>query len=73
MRNAMCSKKIFESCKFTAIVGIEGDDFMLEIIFNNGFKAYESSLDIRFALQRIKPCITCKMIHKDNILFKAIN
>jgi hypothetical protein len=64
MRNAMYLKKIFESCKFTSIIGIEGDDFMLEIIFNNGFKAYESRLDIRFALQRIEPCITCKMIYK---------
>ena len=73
MRNTMCLKKIFESCKFTAIIGIESDDFMLEIIFNNGFKAYESRLDILFALQKIKPCITCKMIHKENIIFKAIN
>jgi hypothetical protein len=66
-------KKIFESCKFTSIIGIEGDAFMVEIIFNNGLKAYESGLDIRFVLQRIEPCITCKMIYKNNIIFKAIN
>jgi hypothetical protein len=73
MRYAMYLEKIFESCKFASIIGIEGDDFMLEIIFNNGFKPYECRLDIRFAFQRIEPCITCKMIHKNNIIFKAIN
>jgi hypothetical protein len=73
MRYAIYLKKIFESCKFTSMIGIEGDDFMLEIIFNNGFKVYECRLDIRFAFKSIEPCITCKMIHKNNIIFKVIN
>ena len=65
-------KKIFEAQIFSPVVRVESDDFVVKIIFNNGFIALKDFLNIRFSFEGIKPAVFGKVIDKNDIVFEAI-
>lgn len=45
---------------------------MVEIIFKNGFVAFEYFLKMKFSFQWIKPDILGKVINENDAIFKTI-
>ena len=63
------------TCKrlvFSTIVGVKSNDFPWKIVFYKSFEANKDGMHIRFSSKRVKPYVLCKMIDKDNIVFKII-
>ena len=72
MSNTSFRKEILEAQIFSSIVRIKSDDFVLQVIFHNGFIMLKNFLASNFSFEWIKPDVFCKVINKDYIVFEAI-
>ena len=57
---------------FTTTVRINGFDFSLVKIFNKFLQPFKDDKNIIFVLNKVKPCIFCKIIYKNDIVTKVI-
>lgn len=70
--NTVNREKIFKSLVFSTILVVKSNDFPWKIVFYKSFEANKDVMHIRFSSKRVKPYVLCKMIYKDNIVFKII-
>ena len=67
----MSGKVFFESSVFTSIIGVEGYNFSVKVIFDYCFKFGKDGDDIGFAVHRVKPNVFGEVVNKNNVKTKT--
>lgn len=69
MRDTRLREKILDGKKFTTVICVEGDDFLVEVIFHHIFIGSKYGEYIRFSFNRIKPNVFREMVNKNYVIF----